>query len=77
MTRDGLNSEIARQRQAELSRAVARHSVRAEVLARPDAVGTRAQDVVSGRQVGDDGGTGRRRVSLRAVARLSRSLLPR
>jgi hypothetical protein len=77
MTRDGLNSEIARQRQAELSRAVARHSVRAEVLASPDAARTRAQDAVTIRLAAADDGTGRLRVSLRAVARLSRSLLPR
>jgi hypothetical protein len=141
MTRDGLNSEMARQREAELRRAAAQHSIRAEALARPDAVRTRAQDAVTIRLAAADDGreldllarihgagtpvgpsliaelagrpvaaislrdraviadpgerttdvvellrlratqllgeTGRRRVSLRAVARLSRSLLPR
>jgi hypothetical protein len=47
MTRDGVNAEMARQREAELRRAAARHSVRAEALARGDAARTRAQDAVT------------------------------
>jgi GNAT superfamily N-acetyltransferase len=46
MARDGVNAEMARQREAELRRVVSRHSARAEALTRAGAAPPRDQDAL-------------------------------
>jgi hypothetical protein len=57
MTRDGVNAELVRQREAELRRAAARHSARADdVPVREAAAGARPQDAVTIRLAAADDG---------------------
>jgi hypothetical protein len=81
MTRDGLNAEMARQRQAELRRAAERHALAADAPARTRIAREDAQEAVTIRLAAADDGreldSRRGRGSLRGLARLSRGLLQR
>jgi hypothetical protein len=79
MARDGLNAEIARQRQAELTRAAERHWDGAGAPGRPRIVRARAHEAVTIRLAAAED---RRALDLLArvhgaVARLSRAILTR
>ncbi len=85
MARDSLNAEIARQRQDELRRIAERHSSGAESFSTGRSTArTKPQEAVTIGRVAADGGREldllarvRRRVLLRVIARLSRSLIAR